>query len=409
MSSFTFLHAADLHLGSPLLGLSLKDEVVAQGFAQAARGALAALVDEALAAGVAFVVIAGDVYDGDWRDASTGLFFAQQMARLSRAEIPVYLIKGNHDAESVVTRDITLPPNVKVFGSRAAATERIETLRVAIHGRSFPDRAVADNWAPTYPEPVPGWFNIGLLHTSCDGRPGHAAYAPCSAQDLAARGYDYWALGHVHEYEVLSRDPWIVFPGNLQGRSVRECGPKGAVFVDVEDGRVSQTRRVIVDQARWALVELDIAGREDVEAVIGAIEAAFGEVAREAEGRLVAARLRLSGETALHEALVARSDFLFDEAQAAAQRCAESIWVETLRLETRATASSASEDLAGLDLAALLSGLSEADLTAEAERLAGELRGKAPNGASLAPVLEDMPALVAEARAFLLGNAREAR
>lgn len=409
MASFTFLHAADLHLGSPLLGLSLKDEAVARSFAQAGRGALAALVDEALAASVAFVVIAGDVYDGEWRDASTGLFFAAQMGRLARAEIPVFLIKGNHDAESVVTRDITLPANVKVFGSRAASTERLEHLRVAIHGRSFPDRAVSENWVPSYPAPDKGWFNLGLLHTSCDGRPGHAAYAPCSVQDLVARGYDYWALGHVHEHEVLSQDPWIVFPGNLQGRSVRECGPKGAVFVDVEDGRVAQTRRVIVDQARWAMVDLDVVAFDAPDAVIAALESSFARLAREAEGRLVAARLRLTGESGLHDSLTARRDWLFDEAQAAAQRCAESIWLESLRLETRAAAAPRAADLAGLDLSALVACLSDAELNAEAERLAADLRGKTPGGASLAPALDDLPALVAEARAFLLGHAREAR
>ena len=96
-----------------------------------------------------------------------------------------------------------------------------------------------ENYAVDYPEPVAGWFNIGVLHTAC-GRAGHENYAPCTAADLAARGYDYWALGHVHAFEIVSRDPWIVYPGNLQGRSIRECGERGAVIVEVADGVVRE-------------------------------------------------------------------------------------------------------------------------------------------------------------------------
>ena len=220
--SFTFVHAADLHLGSPLLGLSLKDSHVAKRFVGASRDAFSLLVSRAIELEVSFVVIAGDVFDGEWKDTSIGLFFNRELARLDRARIPVFLLKGNHDAESVITKAISLPDSVSQFPSNKPKTFRIEELKVAVHGRSFPDRAVTENYALTYPDPVAGWFNIGVLHTSCDGRPPHAVYAPCTAGDLSRRGYQYWALGHVHEYEELERDPWIVFPGNLQGRHIGE-------------------------------------------------------------------------------------------------------------------------------------------------------------------------------------------
>jgi exonuclease SbcD len=106
---FTFLHAADLHLGSPFIGLTLKDEAVARSFATASREAFSELITRAIEIKVSFVVIAGDVYDGEWRDTSIGLFFNREIARLDRAGIPVFLLKGNHDAESVVTKSILLP------------------------------------------------------------------------------------------------------------------------------------------------------------------------------------------------------------------------------------------------------------------------------------------------------------
>ncbi len=401
---FSFLHAADLHLGSPLLGLALKDEAIARRFAEASRRAFTSLVTQAINERVAFVLIAGDIYDGEWRDTSIGLFFARELARLHRELIPVYIIKGNHDAESVVTSAITLPEAVTVFSTRKTETRLLEDLRVAIHGRSFPTREVADNWALAYPEAKPGWFNIGLLHTSCDGRPGHASYAPCTLADMAARGYDYWALGHVHEFEIVSSDPYVVYPGNLQGRSVRECGPKGAVIVDVEDGRVTNIRRIVTDQARWAVLAVDAQPHETEAALLGALEVAFRSVADAAEGRLVAARVRLTGETALHRRLVADQARFADEVLAAAQRCAEDIWLEKLSLETREPAFATGDALAGVDLGALLAGGDTETIIARfAEDL--ELVRSKSSGAKLPFTGEDAPALIAQARALLLGRA----
>ena len=136
-----------------------------------------------------------------------------------------------------------------------------ETRRPLISPRSAsPCTAAASARPPSpnslvrgYPPPRSGSFNVGVLHTSLDGREGHARYAPTSVAELAARGYDYWALGHVHAYEEVSQDPWMVFPGNLQGRNVRETGPKGAVLVEVADAlRVAHVERLVLDEARWA-------------------------------------------------------------------------------------------------------------------------------------------------------------
>jgi exonuclease SbcD len=185
---FTFLHAADLHLGSPFTGLPLRDETLAQRFAKASRDAFSNLVFRAIEEHVSFVVIAGDIYDGEWKDTSIGLFFNREIARLDRAGIQVFVLKGNHDAESVVMRAISLPGNVFQFPTKPK-TVRIEELEVALHGRSFSDRAMTENIVLDYPDSVPGWFNIGVLHTSCEGRPGHANYAPCAVSQRPLTGH----------------------------------------------------------------------------------------------------------------------------------------------------------------------------------------------------------------------------
>ncbi len=403
---FRFLHAADLHLGSPLLGLAQKDGDVAARFARASREAFEDLVTRALEEEIAFAVIAGDVFDGDWRDASIGLFFNRQLARLANRGVPTYFLRGNHDADSVVTRSLTWPDSVVEFSTRRPETHRLEELRVALHGRGFPRREVTENYAVDYPEPVPGWFNIGVLHTAC-GRAGHENYAPCTAAELAARGYDYWALGHVHAFEIVSRDPWIVYPGNLQGRSVRECGEKGAVFVDVADGRVDAVRRVATDRARWAEVVVDAEAHDDEASLMRAVEAAVRPHADGAEGRMLAVRVSFAGVTPLHARLLADAE-LRDKTEAAAQRCGDEVWLERLRVATTQPARRVDEAaLAGLDLAAALeASAGDAALREAVEALIGTVRARLPGGMGedFGRAL-DLESVLAEARALTLGRA----
>ncbi len=403
---FRFLHAADLHLGSPLLGLAQKDGDVAARFARASREAFEDLVTRALEEEIAFAVIAGDVFDGDWRDASIGLFFNRQLARLANRGVPTYFLRGNHDADSVVTRSLTWPDSVVEFSTRRPETHRLEALRVALHGRGFPRREVAENYAVDYPEPVPGWFNIGVLHTAC-GRAGHENYAPCTAAELAAKGYDYWALGHVHAFEIVSRDPWIVYPGNLQGRSVRECGEKGAVFVDVADGRVDGVRRVATDRARWAEVVVDAEAHDDEASLMRAVEAAVRPHADGADGRMLAVRVSFAGVTPLHARLLADAE-LRDKTEAAAQRCGDDVWLERLRVATTQPARRVDEAaLAGLDLAAALeASAGDAALREAVEALIGTVRARLPGGMGedFGTAL-DLESVLAEARALTLGRA----
>jgi DNA repair protein SbcD/Mre11 len=407
LSSFRFLHAADLHLGSPFAGLAVKDAQVAEQFARATRDAFSSLVTQAIERAVAFVVIAGDVYDGEWRDNSIGLFFNREVARLDRAGIPVVLVKGNHDADSVVTRSITMPDSVRQFDSRRPSTVILDVARVALHGQSFADRAAPDNLALAYPEPVPGHFNIGVLHTSLAGRPPHADYAPCSVADLKSRGYDYWALGHVHEYELVAEDPHIVFPGNIQGRSIRETGAKGSVLVSVDEGRVTGLERVFVDQARFARVEVDITACDSMAEIIRVCETELGALADEAGDRLHALRLRMTGVSRLKGRLLAERAQLADEIQAACHRVSADFWLEKLVLDLSDPPASSSRKGQAVELAALLDAvLADPAIETEAEALVQEIRSKMPFAPGEGDGLfgEPFSALLVEARAVALAR-----
>ncbi|MCB4804863.1 DNA repair exonuclease SbcCD nuclease subunit [Methylobacterium brachiatum] len=406
MSGFSFIHAADLHLGSPLSGLATRDAELARRLATAGRQAFEDLVTQAIERRVAFVVVAGDIYDGDWADNTIGLFFARQVARLDRAGIPTILVRGNHDAESVITRSITLPPSVHVFSASRAETLRLESLRVAVHGRSFQARAVEENLSLTYPAALPGWFNLGVLHTSCTGHAAHETYAPCSVADLTARGYDYWALGHIHEYAELSQDPWIVFPGNIQGRSVRECGAKGAVLVEVADGRVTGVSRFPLDRARFEQVTVDLSEAADTSAALEDVETALRPLAEVAAQRLVLVRVHLAGTTPAHDALSADRDNVTAEIQAAAHRLHEDIWLERLKIETRRPRAPVEASGAAIDPAALLADLDrDPDFRSRAKAALAEIGARMPASAAAEADLEaEFDALCAEAEALILGR-----
>jgi DNA repair exonuclease SbcCD nuclease subunit len=331
-----FLHAADLHLDSPMHGLAAYDGAPVDELRGATRRALEHLVDLALEEQVAFVLIAGDVYDGSWRDFNTGLFYVAQMRRLREAGIPVVAIAGNHDAESRMTKQLPLPEGYTALSSRKPQTIVLDDLGVAIHGQSFATAAVTDDLSAAYPAPRPGVLNIGLLHTSAGGRPGHENYAPCSVDALVAHGYDYWALGHVHGREVLHEEPWVVFPGNVQGRHARETGPKGATLVTVDDGRIVAVEHRDLDVVRWASCVVDAAdcGTPD-EVAIAAVNALEAHVDA-AESRFVAARVTVEGVTDAHAAVTRDPDTAVAAIRARALDVhGDRVWLEKVRLRTR--------------------------------------------------------------------------
>ncbi len=334
---FTFIHAADIHLDSPLIGLSQHEEAPTETIRGATRSALTRLVDLALEREVDFVLIAGDLYDGDWKDFGTGLFFVNQMRRLDNAAIPVFLIYGNHDAESRVTKSLTLPGNVHVYSTTEAETVAHPELPVCLHGQGFATQSVTENLAEKYPAPVDKKFNIGLLHTNLGDREGHGNYAPSSLSQLVSQGYDYWALGHIHASEIHHENPHVVYSGNTQGRHINETGAKGCYLVSVSgELEVSSIEFCVLDSVRWENNEIDCSSVESEQGLLKLIRDRLTRSLDLADGRLLAVRLTLTGHTALHEAFHAEHARLRAECfSLAAEIDSEMIWIEGLRLKTR--------------------------------------------------------------------------
>lgn len=307
---FSFLHAADLHLDTPFTNVGGYPAAVGDALREASLEAWSALVDEASRRQVAFVLLAGDIYDGAERGLRAQRAFLDGVARLADEGIRTLLVHGNHDPVSEGWTAVrSFPDLVTTFPAHAVATERFEAggEAVAVHGTSYAVAATSDNLARRYPPADRAGFHVGLLHANVGGpATGHADYSPCTLDDLRRPGYHYWALGHVHGRRVLGEgDPWVVYPGNLQGRSTKptERGAKGAVVVSVTDGVAAEPEFVALDRVRFVDLEVSIAPYGEVASLLDQLEALANPAAH--DGRSLIVRATVGGAGALHDELLA--------------------------------------------------------------------------------------------------------
>ena len=330
-----FIHAADIHLDSALHGLERYEGAPVEEIRSATRRAFDNLIELAIDEQVAFVLLVGDLYDGDWKDYNTGLYFVERMGRLRDASIRVFIVAGNHDAASQITKHLRLPDNVTLFSTRKPERVVLDDLGVSICGQGFATRAVTDDISQGYPQGDPQLLNIGLLHTCLDGKPGHEPYAPCTVDGLRSKGYQYWALGHVHKREEVSQDPWIVFPGNIQGRHIREIGPKGCTLVTVDGGEIAAVEHRDLDVMRWSICELDVSATETVDDIYEQVRESLQSALDAADGRPVALRLVLYGACSAHLKLHADRERWIQEYRALATGLGGAgIWLEKISIKT---------------------------------------------------------------------------
>ncbi|QCI64231.1 metallophosphoesterase family protein [Phreatobacter stygius] len=381
--AYRFVHAADVHLDSPLRSLALRNPDLAELIGNATRRAFTNIVDLCLNEQVDALLLAGDLYDGDQTSMKTARFLAMQIRRLDEAGIRVFIIRGNHDALSRITKELTLPDTVKVFGGRAEAVS-IERSRgdfaVAIHGISFANAHAAESLLPKYKAPLDGAVNIALMHTSLAGAAGHDPYAPCSIADLGTSGFDYWALGHVHRRAVVESPRAIVMPGMPQGRDINEAGPKSVTLVTVADDRSIQMEQRFTSVAQFERVAVNVDGIEDWRALVAAMTRAFEQARERTQSEHLVARLSITGTTPLAWQIRRDADLLKAEADDRASVIGKS-WVEKLEIDCTApgvVAGAPADPLA--ELHDLIAGevLSSSAYAMELTVIAEELRAQLP-------------------------------
>ena len=385
MEPFSFLHCADIHLDSPLKGLPIRDDVNANKHARnvqdATRIAFQEMIARAIAKQVSFVILAGDIFDGSRIDTKTGFFFIEQLRKLKEADIHVYLVWGNHDAECLFARELALDNEfVHVFPSDEPASIQDASLpNVVIHGQSYPTRDVTDNLASKYPAPHKGAFNIGVLHCNVGNVSEHESYAPCTLNQLKNHGYQYWALGHVHSHEVLSdsSDSYVVYPGNLQGRHVRETGPKGAVIVQVENNIVRNLDFVDCSCVHWYQLTAEADERfKTVDELLDHVAAEITDVSEYPNTQVV--RITLRGNTALHEELHFTEDIgevnLVDSLEFRVRSEKSNVFIERVDLRTQPLHDNLLASMGDTEISELFRLLGDDDVQSAAPELQKELK-----------------------------------
>ncbi len=403
--AFRFVHTADVHLDSPLQSLALRDAELAALIATATRETFAAIIDLCIEEAVDALLIAGDLYDGDATSMKTAAFLAGQLRRLP-PEITVFLLKGNHDAQSDITKRLDLPANVKQFTGYGEIHDLIsrDGDAVAVHGVSFAGRHIKESLLPKYKPATAGAINVGLMHTSLDGSPDHDPYAPVAASDLGAHGFDYWALGHIHKRMELDRGgARIVMPGIPQGRHVNEGGPRSVTLASIAAGGAVATEERFLALAEFMRLDISVDACAGLEDLRTCLEPSFAKARAEAKARQSILRPRLIGTTPAAWSFRRDRALLLETARDIVQGHAD-LWIETLELEIAAP--TASPDGAGPtlelgdDMTAALASPAFAD---DAAKIVDELRRFLPREASDSLGHDD-----ASAAAFLQRMMREA-
>lgn len=416
---FKFIHAADVHLDSPLLNLDQYEGAPAEALRVATREAFDNLVQIAIDEQVDFLLIAGDLYDKDSPDFHTPIHVRKKMALLEEHNIRVYIIQGNHDATTVAKKAfdvLTMPPNVYIFSTKKPETFYIDELNVAIHGQGFATKVVEENLSAKYPPAEQGRFNIGLLHTNLGSKDSHDRYAPSTVAGLRKKGYQYWALGHIHKRDkgIGGRNQIIHYPGNLQGRHIRESGPKGCTLVTVDDEMQISTKFRATDVWRWHDCEVDATHFESTDDLLVAVSTNLEKALKEADDRSLAVRVRVQGQSSLHRVFMRHPEHWRDELRRTVLDKFESrVWLEKINWETKSPKNPSTQEL-DANYGDLIAGIDETipsdDVFAEIRDQLNAMLNKLPSDVRMDDEIIDLDneattvALVTEAKELLISR-----
>jgi DNA repair exonuclease SbcCD nuclease subunit len=365
---------------------------LAELIGNATRRAFVAIVRICLDEQVDALLLSGDLYDGDQTSMKTARFLADQIDKLHQAGVKVFIIRGNHDALSKITKELAFPNSVKLFGGRAdyVSIERDRgALPVAIHGVSFAQPHAPESLLAKFKPPVERAINIGLLHTSLGGAAGHDPYAPCDPAELHRMGFRYWALGHVHARSSLEGQSTIVMPGMPQGRDIGEAGPKSVTLATVAaDGSISTEQRH-TSVAQFERISVDLATVADWRDMAAALGTALGQARDAATSEHLVARLRLTGATSLAWRLRRDLDLLRTEATRQAEAVGKT-WIDKVEVDCQPLQA--------------MPGAVEADPLEELRRLMGEVADDDAYRAEIVAIAEDLRAQLPQECRSIMGT-----
>lgn len=333
---FSFIHAADLHLDTPFVGLTALPSVIREQLKDSTFAAYQRLIQLCLDKQVDFLVLSGDIYNSKERSLRAQLAFQQGLQRLSEAGISAYVIHGNHDPLDGYRARLRWPENAHFFsGEKVEAVPFFKQGKevARIYGMSYATGQITDNLAANYVKEADSPYAIGILHTNVGGTVMHANYAPCSMEDLLISRMDYWALGHIHTRQVIKPDsPSIVYPGNIQGRSWKETGEKGCYYVEVNDEEQSKLTFYPLDLVRWYDLRIPLETPASEQELIDRLDEEVGAIVMDAEGRSVIARFHIEAHEQWNSVL-SRQGLLEDLLHRYRQEGNPFAWLQRISIE----------------------------------------------------------------------------
>ena len=276
-----FIHTADLHLDTPFRGLQLEDREILKKIRNSTFEAFKNIVDIAIKQEVDFVVISGDLYDSEVQSVNAQLFLTEQFTRLKKDNINIYVVLVNHDYERSQVGNFEFPDNVFIFPSQVKSFyhNAKDGTKVELVGMSYPSRWVNDDVVKNYPSKHSDIdYTIGILHGSL--KKGYDDnYSPFTKDELLSKGYDYWALGHIHQRQILNENPYIIYPGVPQGRSIKESDLKGFYLVEYNkhDTEVNFLPSNVIE---WDKIDVDGRGLSSMSDIQREIEICLNELTK---------------------------------------------------------------------------------------------------------------------------------
>ncbi|WP_433748649.1 metallophosphoesterase family protein [Falsibacillus pallidus] len=302
MKEIKFIHCADLHLDSPFSGLSSLPEELFNRLRESTFRSFERIVEEAVTQEVDFVLISGDLYDGEDRSIKAQARMKRQMERLAEKDIPVFIIHGNHDHLGGSWTYVELPENVMVFGPDEVSMREMKTksgMKIHIYGISYGERHVMERTCSQFIKTGDADYHIGMLHGHCENSPSsHQPYSPFTTGELLEKEFDYWALGHIHQQQILWEDPYIIYPGNIQGRHRKETGAKGCLLIELSSDH-SKMEKVETADVIWENKKVSIEGMIHFNDVFYCIEKAISEEYNAGKGVIL--NIELSGTASLSQ------------------------------------------------------------------------------------------------------------
>lgn len=280
--SLRFIHCGDLHLGSPFHDIAMIDDRWQRIVGKAPVRAFQKIVQIAIDKKVHAVLITGDVYTSADHNLTAQLDYVRLLHKLAQNDIQVFAVMGNHDPLEAWKAKIPFPPNVYIF-----STEQVERVPLivegeevaVVYGQSYAKSEQRENIAWKFSRSTADRYAIGMLHTQVGSH--QSSYAPCTLTDLKECGMDYWALGHVHTYQVLCEKPYIVYAGNPQGLDCTETGARGCCYVEVGPYGTTDIEFMDTSIVRWAAADIPIDDIESVSELREAVRLAKEKLRRE--------------------------------------------------------------------------------------------------------------------------------